>query len=86
MENKKIGNAKHNVVALALEDANGKISIEHDDDGEKGAGARLAAFLSAKKVKNVVIIVTRWFGGINIGSNRFKCYSNAAASALNKFQ
>ena len=73
-------------MVLVLEDANGKISIKYDDDSEKGAEARLAAFLSARRVKNVVIFVTRWFGEIQIGSNRFKCYSNAAASALNKYQ
>lgn len=33
-------------------------------------------------VKNVVVVVTRWFGGILLGGDRFKHINNAARDAL----
>jgi len=33
-------------------------------------------------VKNVVVVVSRWFGGILLGGDRFKLINNAARDAL----
>ena len=33
-------------------------------------------------VKNVIIVVSRWFGGILLGGDRFKLINNAARDAL----
>lgn len=34
------------------------------------------------EVDNVVVIVTRWFGGIHLGPDRFKDINNVARMAL----
>jgi len=33
-------------------------------------------------VKNVVVVISRWFGGILLGGDRFKFINNAARDAL----
>ena len=33
-------------------------------------------------MKNVLVIVSRWFGGILLGGDRFKLINNAARDAL----
>ena len=52
------------------------------DDGEYGGGERLVALLKHSDSFNVILIVSRWYGGIHLGNARFKCISQAAKSAL----
>jgi putative IMPACT (imprinted ancient) family translation regulator len=69
---------------------------DNDDDGESAAGSRLAHLLSIlsssssdpqsqsneDKLGNVLVIVTRYFGGIHLGPDRFKHINQAARDAL----
>lgn len=52
------------------------------DDGEGGAGAKLLNLLDLMKAKNVVVIVTRWYGGIHLGPDRFRHICNVAREIL----
>ena len=57
--------------------------ISHrDDDGEGGAADKLAFLLDASDARDVVVVVTRWFGGILLGADRFKHISNVAKELL----
>lgn len=58
------------------------ISHSHFDDGESGAGERLARLLEHNSAHNQVIVVTRWYGGIPLGSTRWKRISEVAKQAL----
>jgi len=40
---------------------------DNDDDGEDGAGSRLAHLLEMRKEDGVLVVVSRWFGGIHLG-------------------
>ncbi|RYH30823.1 YigZ family protein [archaeon] len=53
-----------------------------DDDGETAAGSRLAEMIRLMKVDNVAVIVSRWFGGILLGPDRFKFICNSARDLL----
>lgn len=53
-----------------------------NDGGENGAGERLARLLEATGCVNVVIVVSRWYGGVNLGSERWKMISGVAKDAL----
>ncbi|KZT64817.1 ribosomal protein S5 domain 2-like protein [Daedalea quercina L-15889] len=53
-----------------------------DDGGEAGAGERLERLLEASSCDNVVLIVFRWYGGVHLGSHRWKYISQAAKEAL----
>eukprot|EP01036_Dinobryon_divergens_P032740 gene32740-42394_t len=53
-----------------------------DDDGETAAGARLAELLRLMHLDGVAVIVSRWFGGVLLGPDRFRLISNSARALL----
>ena len=55
---------------------------DNDDDGETAAGGRLAEMLELMKAENVIVIVSRWYGGIKLGPARFKYINTAARNVL----
>ena len=55
---------------------------DNDDDGEAAAGKKLAELLQMKKVDNVLCVVSRWYGGVLMGPDRFKCIARAATIVL----
>jgi hypothetical protein len=42
------------------------------------AGGRLAHLLLMMEVKGMIVVVTRWFGGIQLGPDRFKHINTVA--------
>ena len=81
MENRKISNATHNIVAYRII-SNGTVLQDCDDDGETAAGGRLLHLLQILDVKNVIMVVSRWYGGILLGPDRFKHINNVARTLL----
>ncbi|KAI7865511.1 ribosomal protein S5 domain 2-type protein [Spinellus fusiger] len=77
LENKKIARATHNIMAYRIVTDNGTVMEDNDDDGETAAGVL--------QVRNAVVIVSRWFGGIMLGADRFKDINNCARRALEEF-
>lgn len=55
---------------------------DNDDDGEKGSGRKLAALLELCNVTNVLVVVSRWFGGELLGAARFKWIASVAKDGL----
>ncbi|KAJ3412269.1 hypothetical protein HDV05_001028 [Chytridiales sp. JEL 0842] len=53
-----------------------------DDDGEQWAGEKLLKLLKAHGVCDCMVVVTRWFGGTQLGPVRFKHIENVALAAL----
>ena len=82
-ENRKINNATHNVMAYRIycEDRNSFLQ-DCDDDGEAMAGSRLLHLLQILQGRNIVVIVTRWYGGILLGPDRFKHYNSCARDVM----
>lgn len=73
--------ANHNVYAYRLEDGLEKYS----DDGEPSgtAGVPVLDILRGEKLANVLIVVTRYFGGILLGTGGLvRAYGGAAKMAL----
>ena len=60
----------------------GLLHQDSDDDGETGAAKKILFLLEQLKVEGVVVVVTRWFGGILLGPDRFKHIMNCAKQAL----
>lgn len=54
------------------------------DGGESGAGQRLLTLLEQANVINVLVVVTRWYGGTPLGSARFRHISSTAVESLKK--
>lgn len=54
------------------------------DGGEGGSGDRLSRLLDLSGAENVIVVVSRWYGGIPLGSDRWKRISTVAKEALAK--
>ncbi|XP_077963825.1 protein IMPACT isoform X5 [Gasterosteus aculeatus] len=82
-ENKKISGATHNIYAYRIycEDKN-QFLQDCEDDGETAAGGRLLHLLQILDVRNVAVVVSRWYGGVLLGPDRFKHINNCARSLL----
>lgn len=44
---------------------------DNDDDGEAAAGARIAHLMRVMDVVDVLVVVSRWYGGIKLGPDRY---------------
>ncbi|WP_297091470.1 YigZ family protein [Thermococcus sp.] len=78
------GDATHNVSAYLINDGK-NFAVRYDDDGEpKGsAGKPVLKVIQNKGLSNVVVVVTRYFGGIKLGyGGLVKAYSDAASLAI----
>ncbi len=90
--NNKIQKATHNIYVYRFQDETKKVpkskSIEEsitegfDDDGEEGAGNRLLTVLQKMKVYNFLVVVSRWYGGINLGNDRFRHINDSAKKII----
>ncbi|KAI5854438.1 RWD repeat domain-containing protein [Tricharina praecox] len=79
---KKIQKATHNISAFRIVRENGVVVQDNDDDGETAAGSRLAHLLQVMDVKDVCVVVSRWYGGVKLGPDRFRLINTAAREAL----
>ncbi|POY73496.1 hypothetical protein BMF94_3433 [Rhodotorula taiwanensis] len=82
LSNSKIARATHNISAYQFTTPSGTRYADNDDDGETAAGSRLAHLLTLLDVPNVMVVVTRWYGGVHLGPDRFKLINQAARDAL----
>jgi len=83
-ESRKVRDATHNILAYRIERADKSESIhqDHDDDGETAAGGRLLRLLQLADARNVVVVVSRWYGGVKLGPSRFHVINETAKKAL----
>lgn len=83
LSDRKIAKATHPaMLAYRVRGPGDVIHQDNDDDGESAAGSRLAHLLQILELENVLVVVTRWYGGIHLGSDRFKHINQAARDAL----
>lgn len=91
LENKKIAHATHNMWAYRIggekspgdqSKAPGPVMSRCDDDGEAHAGGRMLHLLEILDATNVMVVVSRWYGGIQLGPDRFKHISNVMRNLL----
>jgi len=81
---KKVRAATHNITAWRIREENGITYQDCDDDGESAAGGRLLHLLQLMEVWNVMVVVSRWYGGQKLGPHRFSLINQVARDALIK--
>lgn len=88
---KKVAAATHNISAWRIREKRGSgketdemIVQDSDDDGETAAGSRLLHLMQLMEVWDVVVVVTRWYGGIHLGPDRFRIINAVGRDALIK--
>ncbi|KAL5364252.1 ribosomal protein S5 domain 2-type protein [Aspergillus floccosus] len=73
---KKVAAATHNI-------RKGEMIVQDcDDDGETAAGGRLLHLMQLMDVWDVVVVVTRWYGGVLLGPDRFRIINAVGRDAL----
>ena len=83
LNDKKVSKASHNMIAYRFFDKERDCIVsDNDDDGEKGSGTKLAALLEMSDALDVVVVVSRWYGGIHLGPKRFRYIAQTARNAL----
>ena len=82
---KKYYDAKHNCFAFSILDDNGNLIEKSSDDGEPSgtAGAPILNVIKKNNLNNILIVVTRYFGGILLGTGGLtRVYSATASKAI----
>ena len=84
--NKKYHDARHNCYAYRIVTDAGIIEKSSDDGEPSGtAGAPMLTIISKNNLANIVVIVTRYFGGILLGTGGLvKAYSSACSLGIDK--
>ena len=83
---KKYHDARHNCIAYRVAE-NGQIIEKSSDDGEPSgtAGGPMLNILQKNNLCNLVIVVTRYFGGILLGTGGLvRAYSEVTPQAIEK--
>lgn len=76
---KKFARATHNTWAVLL--PGGPLK---NDDGEAGAGMVILRMLEREGIEGHLVCVTRWFGGKQLGGDRFRHVQEAVRIYLSK--
>ncbi len=79
LSRKKFAKATHNTWAVLLPDGPLK-----NDDGESGAGMVILRMLEREGLEGHIIVVTRWFGGVKLGGDRFRRVQDAVRIYLDQ--
>ncbi|KAH0293753.1 UPF0029-domain-containing protein [Aureobasidium namibiae CBS 147.97] len=81
---KKVAKASHNITAWRIHGPNETAFQDCDDDGETAAGGRLLHLMQLMDIWDVMVVVTRWYGGVHLGPDRFRLINTAARDAFVK--
>lgn len=82
---KKYHDARHNCFAYILETGEENLLVKYNDDGEPSgtAGSPMLNIIANEGLSNVLVMVTRYFGGILLGTGGLvRAYSEATKEAL----
>ncbi|WP_232680514.1 YigZ family protein [Nocardioides sp. R-C-SC26] len=81
---KEHGDARHHCSAFVIGPPPRSVERSHDDGEPAGtAGAPMLEVLRGAEVSDVVVVVTRWFGGTLLGAGGLvRAYGDAVRSAL----
>jgi hypothetical protein len=81
---KKVRGATHNITAWRIKGPSNTAFQDCNDDGETAAGGRLLHLMQLMDLWNVIVVVTRWYGGHKLGPRRFALINQAARDSFLK--
>ncbi|KAM0546703.1 hypothetical protein ACHAPJ_010740 [Fusarium lateritium] len=81
---KRIRGATHNMTAWRIHGPGAASFQDCDDDGEAAAGGRLLHLMQLMDVWDVMVVVTRWYGGVQLGPRRFALINAVARDGFVK--
>jgi hypothetical protein len=81
---KRIRGATHNMTAWRIRGPGASSFQDCDDDGEAAAGGRMLHLMQVMDVWDAMVVVTRWYGGVQLGPRRFALINAVARDGLVK--
>ena len=81
-KDRKFAKATHNTWAVLMD----KAGPLKGDDGESGAGMVILRMLEREGLKDHVIVVTRWYGGVKLGGDRFRRVQDCVRAYLGELR
>ena len=82
--NPELRDASHNISAWRVARDQGGVLEDSNDDGESGGGRHLLSTLRSSDIVGVLLVVTRWYGGIMLGTDRWRIMSQVSRDALSQ--
>ncbi|KAF8867148.1 hypothetical protein BDZ45DRAFT_710161 [Acephala macrosclerotiorum] len=82
-DNTDLRGASHNITAWRVQGEYGIIE-DSNDDGESGGGRHLLGLLQADNFVGVLLVVSRWYGGIFLGPDRWRIMTQVSRDALSR--
>lgn len=79
---RRAAKATHNITAWRIRGGGETVYQDCDDDGETAAGGRLLHLMQIMDVWDVMVVVSRWYGGVQLGPDRFRIINQVARDAL----
>ena len=83
--NKKYQKATHHSYAVVIA-KDGVVYSTKSDDGETGAGNVILRIIQKKNYTNIIVCITRWFGGVKLEADRFKHIQDATIFILDNLE
>ncbi|KAI6249771.1 hypothetical protein HI914_01999 [Erysiphe necator] len=83
LENPSLREASHNVSAWRIHIGN-SVNEDSNDDGEENGGQYLLDILRNKNINGVLLVVTRWYGGVLLGPDRWRLMSEVSCDCLSQ--
>jgi len=74
--------ASHRIWCCVIQESGGLLQRASDDDGESGASPRLALLFDRLGCVNVLVLVSRRYGGTPLGNDRWKRIAEVAKQAI----
>lgn len=92
---RRAAKATHNITAYRIRDPStsttttargmsGPTYQDCDDDGESAAGGRMLHLLQVMDAWGVLVVVSRWYGGVKLGPDRFRIINQVVREVVVK--
>lgn len=82
-DNPDLRGASHTITAWRVQGDYGVIE-DSNDDGESGGGRHILGLLQADKLTGVLLVVSRWYGGIMLGPDRWRIMTQVSRDSLSQ--
>lgn len=86
--NPSLRTASHNVWAYRIRPSESSNSTQaresSNDDGEAGGGDLLLRLMRESNVVDTLVVMTRWYGGVMLGPDRWRLMRNVVTGALSE--
>ncbi|KAF7853401.1 hypothetical protein EAF04_010695 [Stromatinia cepivora] len=83
LKDPSVSDASHNITAFRIQGDHGIIE-DCKDDGESGGGKHILGILQSNNIVGVLLVVSRWYGGVMLGPDRWRIMTQVCNDALSQ--